>query len=84
METAMEATMETALDTTKFPIDTDRPKMDVTLPVGTHVLKLTIVDDAGLTSTDTVVITVKPVRKPDVTNIVPVRGLQGASVRAVV
>ena len=44
---------------TKFPQDTDEPRLDVTLPVGTHVFKLTVIDDAGMRSQpDTVVIRV--------------------------
>jgi hypothetical protein len=73
------------MDTTRFPIDTDNPNFDVILPVGTHVLKLTVFDNAGLASrADTVVITVKPERKPEIINIVPTVGLQGTTVSAVI
>ncbi len=73
------------MDLSTFPIDTDQPTLDVTLPVGTHVFKLTVFDDAGLASrSDTVVIRVKPEIKPDVITIVPAAGAQGSTVSAVI
>jgi len=45
---------------TRFPIETDQPVIEVTLPVGRHVLELVVEDSAGLRSApDTVVITVQ-------------------------
>lgn len=45
---------------TKFPIETDKPVIEVTLPVGRHVLELVVEDSAGLRSApDTIVITVE-------------------------
>jgi hypothetical protein len=73
------------MDPSTFPIDTDQPTLAVTLPVGTHVLKLTVFDDAGLASrSDTVVIRVKPEIKPDVIAIVPAAAAQGATVHATI
>lgn len=73
------------MESTKFPIDTDQPTLDVTLPVGTHVLKLTVVDDAGMASrADTVVIRVRAETKPDAITIVPAAAVQGATVSAVI
>jgi hypothetical protein len=73
-------------ESTKFPLDTDQPKLDVTLPVGTHVLKLTVFDDAGLASrSDTVVVRVKPKSNPpDAIAIVPAAAAQGATVSATI
>jgi len=73
------------METTRFPIDTDQPKLDIELPVGVHVLKLTVFDDAGMASrVDTVVIRVKAEAKPDVVTIVPASGTVGATLRAVI
>jgi len=73
------------METTKFPIETDQPKLDVELPVGVHVLKLTVFDDAGMASrTDTVVIRVQAEVKPDVITIVPTAGAQGSTVSATI
>ena len=45
---------------TRFPIETDQPVIEVTLPVGRHILELVVEDSAGLRSApDTVVITVQ-------------------------
>ena len=45
---------------TRFPIETDQPVIEVTLPVGRHVLELVVEDSAGLRSApDTVIITVQ-------------------------
>ncbi len=47
---------------TRFPLETTEPKIEVTLPVGRHVLELVVEDSAGLRSApDTVVIEVKKV-----------------------
>ena len=44
-----------------FPIETEQPEIEVTLPLGRHVLELVVEDSAGLRSApDTVVITVEP------------------------
>jgi hypothetical protein len=70
---------------TKFPIDTDEPRIDVTLPVGTHIFKLTVIDDAGMRSQpDTVVIRVEARNSPGVTNVVPDAGRQGSTVSAII
>lgn len=45
---------------TQFPLETTEPKIEVTLPVGRHVLELIVEDSAGLRSAPTtVVITVQ-------------------------
>jgi len=50
---------------TKFPIDTDKPTLEVTLPVGTHTLQLVVEDSAGKISVpDSVVVTVVRVIPP--------------------
>ena len=41
---------------TPFPQYTDEPKLDVTLPVGAHVFKLTVIDDAGMRSQPDIVV----------------------------
>ena len=70
---------------TKFPLDTDEPRIDVTLPVGTHVFKLTVIDDAGLRSEpETVVIRVAARNPPDITNVAPDAARQGSTVSAVI
>ena len=47
-------------DYNDFPIETDQPQIEVTLPVGRHVLELVVEDSAGLQSApSTVVITVE-------------------------
>jgi hypothetical protein len=35
---------------TQFPIETDQPRVDVTLPLGIHVLELRVVDSGGIVS----------------------------------
>jgi hypothetical protein len=56
---------------TRFPIETDQPIFDVTLPPGRHVLELVVEDSAGLRSgPDTVVITVENIL-PEITGINP-------------
>jgi hypothetical protein len=70
---------------TKFPLDTDEPQIDVTLPVGTHVFKLTVIDDAGLRSQpETVVIKVEARNPPGITNVTPNAARQGSTVSAVI
>jgi hypothetical protein len=57
-----------------FPIEVNRPKIDVVLPEGTHVLELVVEDSAGLKSApDRVVITVKreAFPEPKVLSITP-------------
>lgn len=50
---------------TRFPIETDRPEIEVTLPVGTHTLKLVVRDNEGFESRpDSVTITVIAVQPP--------------------
>jgi hypothetical protein len=54
--------------TTSFPIETTNPKVEVTLPVGQHVLELIVVDSAGLRSAPaTVVITVQKAEEVSIT-----------------
>lgn len=53
---------------TSFPIETTNPKVEVTLPVGQHVLELIVVDSAGLRSAPaTVVITVQKAEEVSIT-----------------
>ena len=64
---------------TKFPIETSEAQIEVTLPVGTHVLELVVEDSAGLRSEpDTVTITV--VGLPAITGFTPERGFWGSEV----
>lgn len=66
---------------TQFPIETDQPIIEITLPVGTHTLELVVEDSAGLQSElDTVTITVEAAI-PKITNIEPEGGLRGATVK---
>lgn len=70
-----------------FPIEVNRPKIDVTLPEGTHVLELVVEDSAGLKSApDRVVITVKreAFPEPRAISITPRFGLRGETVDAVI
>ena len=68
---------------TKFPLDTDEPRIDVVLPVGTHKFKLTVVDDAGMRSQpDIIVIRVEARQPPGVTNVAPEAARQGKTVSA--
>lgn len=63
---------------TSFPWETDQPKLDVTLPVGRHVLKLFVKDDAGVISkADTVTITVEKEQAPNIIHIDPSCGCPG-------
>jgi hypothetical protein len=70
-----------------FPIEVNRPKIDVVLPEGTHVLELVVEDSAGLRSApDRVVITVKreAFPEPRVLSITPRFGLRGETIDAVI
>jgi hypothetical protein len=71
---------------TRFPIETTNPKIEVTLPVGRHVLELVVEDSAGLRSApDQIVIEVrKEVAVPTITGINPVSGIRGNTVDAVI
>lgn len=71
---------------TRFPIETTNPRIEVTLPVGRHVLELVVEDSAGLRSApDQIVIEVrKEVVVPVITGILPVSGIRGATVEAVI
>ena len=65
-----------------FPLSTEEPRIDVNLPVGTHVLELVVEDSAGLRSLpDTVVITVEPAEVPSasITAIEPLSALKGTT-----
>jgi hypothetical protein len=70
-----------------FPIEVNKPKIDVTLPEGTHVFELVVEDSAGLKSApDRVIIIVKreEVPEPRITGITPRFGLRGETVDAVI
>ncbi len=70
---------------TQFPFETNQPIVQVTLPVGRHVLELVVEDSAGLVSApDQVVITVQAQEapKPTITGISATNGQQGATVAA--
>ncbi len=69
---------------TRFPLETDQPKIKVTLPPGRHVLELVVEDSAGLRSKpDTVIITVhEELPLPEIEGISPASGIAGRSVRA--
>lgn len=70
---------------TPFPQETDEPRLDVTLPVGTHVFKLTVIDNAGMRSQPaTVVIRIAARQPPEITNIAPDEGRQGSIVNTVI
>ena len=57
----------------------------MTLPVGTHVFKLTVIDDAGMRSEpDIVVVRVEARNPPDITNVAPHAAHQGSTVSAVI
>ncbi len=66
-----------------FPIRTNRPRIDVTLPVGRHEFELVVVDSAGLRSApDRIVVYVEKqdVRPPEITGIDKTFGLRGETV----
>lgn len=71
-----------------FPIEVNHPKIDVTLPVGTHVFELVVEDSAGLRSAPdrvTVVVQREATVKPEITSITPRFGLrEGEKVDAVI
>jgi hypothetical protein len=70
-----------------FPLEVNRPRIDVVLPEGTHVLELVVEDSAGLKSApDQVVITVKreAFPMPRVLSITPRFGLRGKTLGAVI
>lgn len=71
---------------TRFPIETTDPRIQVTLPVGRHVLELVVEDSAGLRSApDQVIIEVRQeVVLPTITGISPVSGTPGSRVEAVI
>ncbi len=65
-----------------FPLSTEEARIDVNLPVGTHVLELVVEDSAGLRSLpDTVIITVEPAEVPSasITAIEPLSALKGTT-----
>ena len=69
----------------EFPFETNEAKTEVTLPVGTHVLRLIVTDDAGSVSLpDTVTITVKKKGEPHITHIDPADGQRGKKIEAVI
>ncbi|MEZ4633756.1 MAG: hypothetical protein R2873_06135 [Caldilineaceae bacterium] len=64
------------MSATTFPQNSADPKLDVTLPLGTHILQLVVRDDVGTESApDTVVIHVMP-QPPEtmITHITPNEG----------
>ena len=71
---------------TRFPLETDQPRVEVTLPPGRHVLELVVEDSAGLRSEpDTVTVTVREeLPLPEIAGISPVSGVAGRSVRAAI
>lgn len=63
---------------TRFPLETDQPVVEVTLPPGRHVLELVVEDSAGLRSEpDTVTITIENIL-PVISGINPAGARQGA------
>ena len=69
----------------EFPFDNHDAKTEVTLPVGTHVLRLYVTDDTGLVSpADTVKIIVKPKPAPHITHLEPAEGERGKRIEAVI
>jgi hypothetical protein len=70
-----------------FPIEVNQPKIDVILPVGTHVLELVVEDSAGFKSApDRVTITVEKEKYPEpaVTGIEPVFGPRGQTIEVMI
>jgi hypothetical protein len=70
-----------------LPIETSEPRLDLTLPVGTHVFELVVTDSAGLESApDRVIITVKreEIPGPFISDITPRFGLRGETIDAVI
>lgn len=69
----------------KFPFETPNPVVDgVVLPVGVHVLKLVVVDDAGtMSAPDHVVIRVEPPPKPIIHDLTPDHLRKGEATNAV-
>lgn len=69
---------------TPFPFETDQPRVDVTLPVGTHVLELVVVDSAGIASEpDRVTVTVEREQvAARIDRITPSSGDQGTTLKA--
>jgi len=70
-----------------FPVKTNRPRIDVTLPVGRHEFELVVVDSAGLRSApDRIVIYVEKeeARPPEIDGIDKTFGLRGERVETFV
>jgi hypothetical protein len=71
-------------DYNDFPIETDLPQIEVTLPAGRHVLELVVEDSAGLQSAhSTVVITVEQA-PPVINQTQPNSGQQGEAIQATI
>jgi len=71
-----------AYNLSDFPLSTEEPRIEVNLPVGTHVLELVVEDSAGLRSLpDTVIITVEPEEIPAaiISSIEPLSALRGTT-----
>ena len=74
------------MSATTFPQNSADPKLDVTLPLGTHILQLVVRDDVGTESApDTVVIHVMP-QPPEtmITHITPNEGRRGDTIDAAI
>jgi hypothetical protein len=69
-------------DINDFPIETDQPRIEVTLPVGRHVLELVVEDSAGLRSAPATVVVTAEQSPPVITQIQPNSGTQRSTVRA--
>lgn len=69
----------------EFPFCTGDAKAEVTLPIGTHVLRLIVIDDAGtISQADTVTITVKKQAEPHITYLDPAEGQRGRRIEAAI
>ncbi|HAA03399.1 MAG TPA: hypothetical protein DCE18_08510, partial [Syntrophobacteraceae bacterium] len=71
---------------TQFPVETEQPRIQVSLPVGRHTLELVVEDSAGLRSApDRVTISVvREAAGPNITDIDPKTGAPGGTVDAVI
>jgi hypothetical protein len=70
-----------------FPIETNEPKIEITLPPGSHVFELVVEDSAGLKSLPdrvTVVVQKELVPQPTITGIRPRFGVRGETGEATI
>lgn len=73
------------MNLTSFPHHSDDPKTEVTLPVGTHVLRLRVKDDAGsISAPEVVTINVVRVGLPRIMHIDPDSAMRGSAVDATI